>query len=154
MRNLLVATLALSPVLLHAQAPSPAPARGDQAPVLQSKLLSPGAVTPAAAGSVAHPLRISTGVVAPRVLKTVDVVEEHEDWRPKVLHEERQVVVDLVVDAQGFPTEIKVVGPADEVLNREVAKSVTQYRFTPGTLNSIPTAVPLTLKINVKPPVE
>lgn len=100
------------------------------------------------------PLHISTGVVAPRVLKTVDVIEEQEAWRPKALPEERHVTVDLVVEAQGFPSQIKVVEPADEGLNREVVKSVGQYRFTPDYLNAEPTAVPMTLRINVRPPVE
>src|SRR5271168_570086 len=72
MRSVIVATLALTPMLLHAQVTSPAKTQSSGTPTtLQSKLIQPKELNASEAdrgtASVA-PLRISTGVVAPKLI--------------------------------------------------------------------------------------
>ena len=74
MRKVIVATLALTPMLLHAQANSPAQTQSSPSSTLQSKLVQPKEFNTSeadhGAASVA-PLRISTGVTAPKLVHTV-----------------------------------------------------------------------------------
>jgi TonB family protein len=150
MRILTTALLALTPALLHAQATSPAQPRS-QAPVLQAKLSSPAGVNAsasAAAGTVSA-MRIST-VIAPKLIKAVNIESAPDVW--SVVRFQQQVTVALTVDAQGVPTNIKVVKSSDETLDHRVLKAVSEFRFAPGTLNNIPTDFPITLNVNVVPP--
>jgi hypothetical protein len=57
----------------------------------------------------------------------------------------------MTVDAAGVPTDVKVITPTTNLIAREVVQAVAQYRFRPATLNSVPTAVPLVLKLTVRP---
>jgi len=59
MRKVIMAAIALSPILLHAQANSPAQPQAANAPVLQSKLVQPKEFAAAAAHGIttAGPLR-------------------------------------------------------------------------------------------------
>ena len=79
MRKLIIATsLALCPIVLQAQATSPAQPKTSA--TLQSKLVEP--MLGAAAG-VNHPatVRVSTGVVAPKLIHTVSVTsDEGSKW--------------------------------------------------------------------------
>lgn len=148
MRKVLVAALALSPALLHAQANSPAQPDSSQAPVLQSTLLSPG--EPAGAAYPSH-LRVSTGVVAPKLIHTVDIpYDEDSTWNLKSAIP--TVVLEMSVDDAGKPTALKVVKSDDPTMNYNVLNAVSQYRFQPATLNGKPTAIPLTLRIRVVNP--
>ena len=70
MRNLIVASLVLSPLMLHAQAAT-------NAPVLQAKLNQPMLIAFAADRTAVVPnVRISTGVVAPKLVHTVAIQED------------------------------------------------------------------------------
>lgn len=149
MRILTTALLALTPALLHAQANTPSQTRS-QAPVLQAKLANPGGLNTnatAAAGTVSVK-RISV-VSAPKLIKSVDVEAAPSVWFS--LRTESQVTVALTVDAQGVPTDIKVVKSSNADLDRRVLKAVSQFRFAPGTLNTVPTQFPITLNVNVVP---
>jgi TonB family protein len=149
MRRLIAATLALTPFMLHAQASSPAQPQAN-APVLQSKLVQPNELngsgsadrgtTPTAA------LRISSGVGAPKLLHTVDIVSDNA-WPYSITGLDRKVIVGMVVDATGKPEDLKIIQSAGAELDKNVLAAVSQYRFKPGTLNHEPTAVPLNLEI-------
>ena len=146
MRTLLVASFLFAPVLLHAQAMSPAqPVQN-----LESKLIAPS-VGPAAARAAVRastPTRISTGVVAPALIHTVSVEREGR-WASMSFGGERQVKVALMVNEKGVPSDLKVVSSNDVTSDSSVLKAVSQFRFTPGTLNGLPTEVPITLTVNV-----
>jgi len=145
MRTFLVATLALVPVLVHAQAPPPAQP-GAQTPVLESKLVSPAVVNGAAS-----PTSISTpDLLGPRLIKWSKITEDYS--RPDSLRQqERSFAVSMTVDAQGIPAHLKIVDSDDPLLNRAVLDAVANYRFTPASLDSRPAAIPVLLKVHVVP---
>jgi TonB family protein len=146
MRRIIVATLALSPMLLHAQANSPAKTQ-TATPILRSELVAPtftGSESDRGSNSTA-PLRISTGVNAPKLVYTV-AVQSDADFVPTTQFE-RTAVVAMTVDASGKPTDLKIVQSVNPVMDRNVLNAVSQYRFTPGTLDNQPTAVPVNLAV-------
>jgi TonB family protein len=147
MRRVIVATLALSPMLLHAQANSPAKTQTSAANTLRSELVAP-ALTGSDSVGTTTPVRISTGVNAPKLIYTV-AVESDYDFAP-VNAFERTAVVAMTVDANGKPTDLKIVQSVNPVMDRNVLNAVSQYRFTPGTLDNQPTAVPVNLAVVLK----
>ncbi len=149
MRKVIVATLALTPMLLHAQANSPAQTQSSPASTttLQSKLVQPKELNGSEA--VAHtttPVRISTGVGAPKLIHTV-AIESDSNWIPTGFAFDRKTVVEMMVDATGKPSDLKIVRSLGPVMDHNVLAAVSQYRFTPGTLDGAPTAVPVNLEV-------
>jgi len=153
-RVIAAAALALSPLLLHAQANSPAQ---PQSSTLQAGLYQPREIA-AAAAATTHTAstttgtrRVSTGVVAPKLIHTVDI-SSSGDMLWKLTPVDRMVVVGMVVDESGKPTNLKIVRSAGPALDRNVLEAVSQYRFQPGTVSDQPTASPLNLEIEMLPP--
>jgi TonB family protein len=142
MRQALLATLFLSPVLLHAQANSPAQS--------EIALATPKAlVATADRGTVpSKPLRISTGVTAPKLVYSVSV-DSAEPWTNVTAN--RTVTVGMIVDVTGKPTELKIVKSANSLIDQNVLTAVRQYRFQPGTVSNQAVAFPLNLEINLQP---
>jgi TonB family protein len=147
MRRLIVATLALSPMLLHAQASSPAKTQTPAANTLRSELVAPALTGSDTVGTTTS-VRVSTGVNAPKLIYTVGV-EADSDFAP-VNSFERTAVVSMTVDPSGKPTDLKIVQSVNPVMDRNVLSAVSQYRFTPGTLDNQPTAVPVNLAVILK----
>jgi TonB family protein len=152
MRKVILAALALSPTLLHAQANSPTqPLPSSNAPVVQSKLNQPADLGNAA-GSEANntpaltDARVSTGVISPKLLHTVSVSTEG-DLASALRNFERVAIVDLIVDEDGKPSDLKVTKSVGPTMDRNVLAAVSQFRFTPGTLDNQPTAVPVALEV-------
>jgi TonB family protein len=152
MRKVIVATLALSPLLLHAQANSPAqPQSFSNASIVQSQLAQPTEL-----GSAAGPdrtntasltdARVSTGIISPKLISSVDVSTEG-DLISNLPNFEREAVVDLVVDESGKPSDLKIVKSVGPAMDKNVLAAVSQFRYKPGTLDNQPTAVPLTLEV-------
>ena len=147
MRKALLATLALSPVLLHAQANSPAQPQGS---VLESRLAAPNAIGSSAARTT--PVRISTGVVAPKLIHVIDVSSTGEDWAWRFSGPNKVAVVSMLVDEKGVPSNLKIVRSAGVDLDANVLAAVKQYRFRPGTLDHAPVAVPVNLEVTIQNP--
>ncbi len=143
MRKLIVAALALSPMMLHAQAHSPAPTQTSSL-VRLNDFRAANAVSGATPTSA--PLRISTGVVSPKLLSTVSIVVPAQPINTI----DRLAIVSMIDDANGKPSDLKIVRSAGALLDGNVLNAVGQYRFTPGTLNNEPTAIPLTLEITLR----
>jgi TonB family protein len=120
--------LAFAPTLLHA-----APAT--------SAAAAPTATT----GS---PLRVSTGVVPPRLVYKVGVTSDM-DWQWSAAGPMRTAEVSLTVDAAGHPTNLKIVKSAGSDLDTNILATVSQYRFQPATVDNQaePMDVDLTLDI-------
>jgi TonB family protein len=116
MRKLIVAILSLSSVMLHAQVNSPA----------QTK-------------------RVSTGVIAPKLIYKVDVVADPSTTR--ILQNDTTVVVGMIVDKAGKPEDLKIVRSSGTGLDANVLAAVNQYRFTPGMVSNQPVATPLNLEV-------
>lgn len=148
----------LSPVMLHAQASSPAKTQSSsEAYTLQAKLTMPEELATAAASDfddvpANSPLRVTTGIVAPKITRTVDVVI-NQDPMWQFSGKDKKVVVSMTVDKNGKPSDLKIAesGGSTE-LDEDVLNAVSQYRFKPGTLNDQPTEVPVNLEIIVKAP--
>ena len=147
MRTILMATLALAPVLVHAQSQSPAQTRNTPAQVLESKLVAPNAVDNAAASSAIVP---TSTLLAPRLIKWTNVTEDRS-WQVAGPDHQRTFAVSMTVTESGVPTDLKIVDSEDPRLNRSVLDAVANYRFTPASLDSRPTSVPLMLTVRVVP---
>jgi TonB family protein len=127
MRNITVAILSLSSLMLHAQVNTPA----------QTQIASNGAAPQAR--------RVSTGVIAPKLIYKVDVVADTVSARP--LNNETTVVVAMIVDKTGRPSDLKIVKSAGPSVDANVLNAVSQYRFTPGMVSNQPIATPLNLEL-------
>jgi TonB family protein len=128
--------------MLHAQA---------KTPVLQSQLSQPKLMLSAASGAdrtTTSGLRVSTGVVAPKLIHTVDIRSDGAQVY-SVAGTDRKVVVDMVVDATGKPSALKIVKSAGPLMDENVLEAVSQYRYVPGTVSNQPTAVPVNLEIDI-----
>jgi TonB family protein len=114
--------------MLHAQASSPAPTQvASNGPAPQIK-------------------RVSTGVVAPRLIYKVDVVADSTSTA-RLLNNDCKVVVGMIVDKTGKPEDLKIVQSAGAGVDASVLAAVSQYRFAPGTVSNQPIATPLNLEI-------
>jgi TonB family protein len=127
MRNITVAILSLSSLMLHAQANTPA----------QTQVASNGP---------AQVKRISTGVIAPKLVYTVDVVADSNSTA-RLFSNNCTVVVGMVVDKNGKPEDLKIVRSASPGVDASVLAAVSQYRFTPGMVSNQPIATPLNLEV-------
>jgi TonB family protein len=121
MRKVLVAILSLSSLALHAQANSPAQTEP------QVK-------------------RVSTGVIAPKLIYKVDVVAD-STGTARLINDDTKVVVGMIVDKTGRPSDLKILKSAGAGLDASVLAAVSQYRFTPGTVSNQPIATPLNLEV-------
>ena len=147
MRRVIVAALALTPMLLHAQANSPAKTQSSSpSSTLQSKLVQPAEINGSDAAHTTAPVRVSTGVGAPKLIHTV-AIEADSNWVPTGFTFERKAVVEMTVDATGKPSNLKIVESLGPAMDHNVLAAVGQYRFTPGTLDGAPTAVPVNLHV-------
>jgi TonB family protein len=127
MRKLIVAILSLSSFMLHAQANTPA----------QTQVASNG--------SAPQVKRVSTGVIAPKLIYKVDVVAANGTAR--LLNNDTRVVVGMIVDKTGKPYDLKILQSAGAGVDASVLAAVSQYRFTPGTVSNQPIATPLNLEV-------
>jgi hypothetical protein len=149
MRKVIVATLALTPMLLHAQANSPVKNQTSPSPTLQSKLISPSELNGSGANHTATPLRVSTGVVAPKLIHTI-AIESDSDQSPRGFNVDRKTVVEMIVDKTGKPTDLKIVRSLGPTMDHHVLAAVSQYRFTPGKLDGEPAPVPVNLEVTLR----
>jgi TonB family protein len=154
MRKVIVATLALSPLLLHAQANSPAqPQPSSNTSFVQSQLTQStelGSATGADRTSTASltDARVSTGIIRPKLIYSVDVSTEG-DLISSLPNFEREALVEMVVDETGKPSDVKIVKSVGPAMDKNVLAAVSQFRYKPGTLDNQPTAVPVNLELIV-----
>jgi len=148
----IAAALLLSPLMVHAQANTPAQPQAAMAPVLESSLVMPVGLMLSSASAANVPsadsgkIRVSTGVVEPKLIRTVPVQEDTISANGLVTRE-REAVVSMVVDATGKPSELKIVRSAGADLDRNILDAVSQYRYKPGTVSGMAIATPVNLHI-------
>jgi len=153
MKRTIVAILALAAPALIAQTASQA--KPVSTPVLQTRVAQPAIFASAAAPAAAPtkvattPVRISTGVVAPKLVHTVEINRERA-MLTKIPGRDSLVVVEMTVSEVGKPTALKVVKSADPFTDQGVLDAVSQYQFTPGTLDGTNVAVPVTIAYTIK----
>ncbi|MDE3106071.1 MAG: TonB family protein [Acidobacteriota bacterium] len=149
MRKVLAATLALTPMMVHAQALSPAqPKVSTHGQVLEARLVRPAlfALTDPDRSMSMTPVRVTTGVTPPKLIHGVsfDASASHVILAPGAEH---TVKVAFVVNEKGIPTDVKVIQSVNPLLDASVVSAVKKYRYQPGLLNNEPTAVPVNLEI-------
>jgi TonB family protein len=150
-RSIFVATLALTPALLHAQATLPAQTSSNT--VLQARFapavdIKAAAKSAPAAASTSN-VRVSTGVVAPQLLQPVSLPAASQN-AIHVASRDTTVVVTMMVDATGKPTEVAIAQSSGDSLDQRVLSAISQARFKPGTLDGQPFALPVRLKVVVE----
>jgi TonB family protein len=133
-------------MLLHAQANSPAQTQPSPSSTLQSKLVQPAEINGSEAAHTTAPVRVSTGVGAPKLIHTV-AIESDSSWIPVGFAAERNTVVEMTVDSTGKPSNLKILQSLGPAMDHNVLAAVGQYRFKPGTLDGAPTAVPVNLHV-------
>jgi TonB family protein len=154
MRNAFMAALALSPLMVHAQVTKSAQAQAATgAPVVKVSLISSknmmlGAAAADAATNTGT-VRISTGVVAPKVIQTANIQSDKigVEGLDGSMH---SAVISLVVDSTGKPSNLKIVQTPNVNLDEDILAAVRQFRFQPGTLDGQATSVPVQLDITIQ----
>ena len=146
-RSIFVATLALTPALLHAQATLPA--HTASANVLEARAAAPAAIKSVDDKNSPSTLRVSTGVVAPKLIKSVNLAGSN-GMNQALVATDTTVVVSMVVEANGTPSGLSIEQSANPILDREVLQAVSQYRYQPGTLDGKPYALPVRLQVIIQ----
>jgi TonB family protein len=152
MRRVIVATLALSPLMLHAQANSPTqPESPSNAPFVQSNLTQSTEIGYAAApdrnnSASLTDARVSTGIIRPKLIHSVNVSTDG-DLISTLANFERIAVVDMILDEDGKPSDLKINKSLGPIMDKNVLEAVSQFRFKPATLDNQPTAIPLELEV-------
>jgi len=140
----IIATLILTPALLHAQVSKQAAGISLEARTDALKMTMPAinaAVKPAAASGTPM-LRVSTGVLAAKIIHSAEIT-----YSPAELNTtDNKVVVRVLVNEQGLPQSAQVISSRNPDLNERVLEAVKQYRFRPAQLDqqSVPEHVNLT----------
>ena len=129
MLRILVASLLLSPVLFTASAVASQPAT-DAAPSTQVR-------------------RVSTGVVAPQLLKSTNV-DIPTDAFDAMLPPNAEVGLKVDIDEQGNARDIQVIKPVNSDLDARVVAAVSKFRFAPATLDNQAISATIDLNIVVK----
>ena len=89
--------------------------------------------------------RIGGGVSAPILIHQVDPEFSEEARKAKY---QGNVLVNLVVDANGNPQRIRVIRPLGMGLDEKAMEAVRQYKFKPAMENGKPVPVELNVDVN------
>jgi TonB family protein len=157
MKIKVAAALLLSPLMVHAQANSPAQPQAAQAPELHASLTLPaGLMLSSSSPSAADPTvtrpgmeRVSTGVVGPKLIHMVELQGNTIPARAFTAGNV-EAVVSLTVDETGKTKDLKIEKSVGPDLDREILEAVAQYRYQPATVSGQKTAIPLLLRVTVR----
>ena len=146
-RSIFVATLALTPALLPAQATLPA--HSASAITLEARAAAPAAIKSVDDKNSTSTLRVSTGVIAPKLVKSVNLASTPGVHQLLVANDTK-VVVSMVVDENGTPSKLAIAQSASPLVDQQVLEAVSQYRYQPGTLDGKPYALPVRLQVIIQ----
>jgi len=150
MRYLVAVALVLSPLMVPAQTAPSAPT--SQLAAMHSGVHTPKAPMSAAAADLTQPvvsqLRVSTGVVEPKLIYVTDI---HQNAISALGRKVYSAGVSMIVDTEGKPTDLKIVKSAGPIMDADILEAVSQYRFRPGSVSGEKFAVPLTLYLQIQP---
>jgi TonB family protein len=148
MRRIIVSTLLLSTVLLHAQTGT----KG-QSVMLVAHNDAASALTASAtdATTPTHGRRISTGVTGPKLISEPAFSVSAADFPTRDLATQH-MVVSFRVDESGAPQNVHLVKSVSQIVDERVMAAVRQYRFVPGTLDdqNVPVDVNLVISFQEK----
>jgi TonB family protein len=98
--------------------------------------------------SASAPVRVSTGVIAPKL-------EDSADLNIPVLLSDfpvtgdGQVTLSLTVDEKGIPQNIKVIKSVNAYWDARVVNAVSKFHYKPGLVDNQPIPVDLDLTVNI-----
>ncbi|MGO8932553.1 MAG: energy transducer TonB [Terracidiphilus sp.] len=102
---------------------------------------------PASSASANDPFKLPIGAEPPTVIHSVEAEFSDEARRDRI---QGVVLLSMIVDEQGMPTEIRVERPAGHGLDENAVAAVSQYRFRPATLDGKPIAVRIRIEISFR----
>ncbi|MDR3736988.1 MAG: TonB family protein [Acidobacteriaceae bacterium] len=142
MNKIFVAGLFLSAALLPAQ--TAVNGRGTVL-VAKNEVSEPAAVTPSDIPT-SSARRISTGVVAPKLIAAPEVHVAISDFPANTLANQK-VVVAFRVDEKGVPQNVHLLKSVNQTVDARVLAAVSAARFEPATLDDQSVAMDMDLNI-------
>jgi TonB family protein len=106
---------------------------------------TPVASTPEPHGPPGPTLPVELSQVV--VIKRIEPVYTDEAFQAKI---EGTVEISVVTDAEGIPSELKVVRGLDKGLDEQALQAVRQWRFRPVYTNGVSTPLHLVLEVSFK----
>ena len=146
MKRTMMAILAITPMMMHAQVKSPA--QPGSTPTLESSNVQPAAfagIKTSDHSAVPTTVRISSGITAPVLVYSADVDREHILLNASA---DRVVRVGMTIDASGKPTALKVLQSTDKFTDQAILEAASKYRYKPATLDG--NAVPMEMTVNFR----
>jgi len=149
MRNILVAGLFLSTVLVNAQTAT----KGQGATLVARNEAGASTVAPSPESSATdvsatpRPRRISTGVIGPKLISEPNLHVSKADF-PTADLATQHAVVSFRVDENGAPQNVHLLKSAGQIVDERVMQAVRQYRFAPATLDDQVVAMDVNLVVN------
>lgn len=92
-------------------------------------------------------LRIGPGVTAPKPIRRPEPTYSPEARSAGI---QGSVLLELVVDEQGLPRDIRVVSPLGFGLDERAQDAVTKWRFEPGFKNGSPVKILANIEVNFR----
>ena len=89
--------------------------------------------------------RVGGGVSAPKAVFSPDPEYSEEARKAKY---QGTCLLDLVVDANGHPTNIKVISALGMGLDEKAMESVRNWKFEPGQKDGHPVAVEIAVEVD------
>lgn len=91
--------------------------------------------------------KVGGPVSAPKLTRVVD-----PEYSKQAEHDKLQgvCIVELVVDSQGMPRDIRIAQPLGKGLDENAIKAIRQYRFQPAKLNGKPVPVEIRVEVNFR----
>ncbi len=99
------------------------------------------------ADSSGGPIRIGPGVTAPKVIRKPEPTYSPEARSAGV---QGSVLLRLVVDEQGIPTQISIIRPIGYGLDERAVEAIRQWRFEPGLKNGSPVKISANIEVNFR----
>ena len=85
---------------------------------------------------------------APKLVQASPLAMSLRDMEAE--NSEAAVVLQLMVDLKGTPTNVKVLHSGGATLDKRAIEAVNLYRFKPAMQNNIPVEAPVTIEIKIK----
>jgi TonB family protein len=89
-------------------------------------------------------------IVPPKLIHTLPM-RDNGNQHVHVEGRARTILVDLTVNQNGEPTDLRIPQPADDALDVEVLATVGKFRYQPGTLDGKP--IPMSVHMHYVVPV-
>lgn len=90
----------------------------------------------------------TVAATAPKLVQASPLTMSLRDMESET--SEAAVVLQLMVDLKGMPTNVKIVHSGGATLDKRAVEAVNLYRFKPATQNNMPVEAPVTIEIKIK----